>query len=132
MNKKIKHIIAAGLLVLGIGMVLVPSNSYAVNVIADQCKAVPTASDPAPAICKDQGASPTNLIGTIISVLLFIVGAISVVMIIIGGIMYATSAGESGQVTKAKNTILYAVIGLVVAFLAFAIVQFVVIKFTTK
>jgi hypothetical protein len=127
MIKKLKHIIAAGLLVLGVGMIFAPSNTYAVNVIADQC-----ASNPTSAICKDQGASPTNLIATIVNVLLFIVGAIAVVMIIIGGIMYATSAGDSGQVTKAKNTILYAVIGLVVAFLAFAIVQFVVTKFTTK
>ena len=64
MNKKIKHIIAVGLLVLGIGMILVPSNSYAVNVIADQCKATPTAANPTPAICKDQNATPATLIST--------------------------------------------------------------------
>lgn len=130
MNKKIKHIIAAGLLVLGIGMILVPSNSYAVNVIADQCKATPTAANPTPAICKDQNATPATLISTIVNVLLFIVGIISVVVIIIGGIMYATSSGDAGQVTKAKNTVLYAVVGLVVAILAFAIVKFVISKFT--
>jgi hypothetical protein len=126
MIQKLKHIIVAGLLVLGVGMVLVPTNSYAVNVIADQC-----ASDPTAAICKDQGASPAKLIATIVNVLLFVVGAIAVIMIIVGGIMYATSAGDSGQVTKAKNTILYAVVGLVVAFLAFAIVNFVVLRFTS-
>lgn len=126
MIKRLKHIIVAGLMVLGIGMAFVPQNSYAfVNVIADQCT-----SDPTSAICKDQNTTPASLIGTIVNVLLFILGAISVVIIIIGGIMYATSAGDAGQVTKAKNTIFYAVIGLVVAFLAFAIVQFVVTKFT--
>ena len=113
-------------MVLGIGMAFVPQNSYAfVNVIADQCT-----SDPTSAICKDKNTTPASLISTIVNVLLFILGAISVVIIIIGGIMYATSAGDAGQVTKAKNTIFYAVIGLVVAFLAFAIVQFVVTKFT--
>ncbi|HEY8992705.1 MAG TPA: hypothetical protein VIM37_02535 [Candidatus Microsaccharimonas sp.] len=125
MIQKLKHIIAAGLLVLGVGMILVPSNSYAVNPIADQCK-----TDPSAIICKDQGASPAKLIATIVNVLLFIIGAIAVIMIIIGGIMYATSAGDAGQVTKAKNTILYAVVGLVVAFLAYAIVNFVVLRFT--
>lgn len=126
MIQKIKHIIAVGLLVLGVGMVLVPTNTYAVNVIADQC-----ASDPTAAICKDQNKSPAQLIATIVNVLLFIIGAIAVIMIIIGGILYVTSAGDSGNVTKAKNTILYAVVGLVIAFLAYAIVNFVIVRFTS-
>ena len=62
---------------------------------------------------------------TIVNVLLFIIGAISVIMLIIGGIRNTLSGGDSGAVTSAKNTILYAIIGLVVAFLAFAIVNFV-------
>jgi multisubunit Na+/H+ antiporter MnhB subunit len=56
---------------------------------------------------------------------LFLIGAISVIMLIIGGIRYTISGGDSGNVTAAKNTILYAIIGLVVAFLAFAIVNWV-------
>ena len=51
-------------------------------------------------------------------------------MLIWGGIKYATSAGDSNKVTAAKNTILYAVIGLAVAVLAFAIVNFVVSHLT--
>lgn len=66
-----------------------------------------------------------SLFTTIINVMLFIIGAISVVMIIIGGIRYAVSSGNSTSVTGAKNTILYAVVGLIVAFLAFAIVNWV-------
>lgn len=62
----------------------------------------------------------------ITSVLLFLVGAISVIMLIIGGIRYVISAGDQNQVTAAKNTILYAIIGIVVAFLAFAAVNFVI------
>lgn len=66
---------------------------------------------------------------TITNVILFVLGAIAVIMIIIGGIRYVTSGGDSGSVTAAKNTILYAVIGLIVAILAYAIVNFVVKAF---
>lgn len=62
---------------------------------------------------------------TIVNTLLFIIGAISVIMIIFGGFKYVTSGGDSNGVTSAKNTILYAVIGLIVAVLAFAIIDFV-------
>ncbi|MBC7459224.1 hypothetical protein H7200_00745 [Candidatus Saccharibacteria bacterium] len=81
--------------------------------------------------CAQGDGTPSVLFGdgsiftTIVNVLLFIIGAISVIMLIIGGIRYTISAGDSGNVTAAKNTILYAIVGLVVAFLAFAIVNFV-------
>jgi hypothetical protein len=55
----------------------------------------------------------------------FIAGAIAVVMIIIAGLSYVTSSGDSGKVVKAKNTILYAVIGLAVIIFAFAITSFI-------
>lgn len=58
-----------------------------------------------------------------------IVGIIAVVMIIVGGIQYITSSGDSGNITKAKNTIMYAVIGLVVVALAQIIVKFVLERF---
>ncbi len=61
----------------------------------------------------------------VINIMLYAVGIISVVMLIWGGIRYATSAGDSAKVTAAKNTVMYAVIGLVVAIFAFAIVNFV-------
>ena len=65
----------------------------------------------------------------IINVLLFVIGAIAVIMIILGGIRYVLSNGDSAQITSAKNTVLYSVIGLVVALLAYAIVNFVVAQF---
>jgi hypothetical protein len=68
-------------------------------------------------------------IQTVINVLLFVIGTLAVIMIIIGGIRYTISNGDSSQITSAKNTILYAVIGLVVALLAYAIVDFVVKQF---
>ena len=71
-----------------------------------------------------------GLFQTITNVLLFVIGAISVIMLIIGGIRYVVSGGDSSAVTSAKNTILYAVIGIVVAILAYAMVNFVITSFT--
>ena len=61
----------------------------------------------------------------IINVALGIIGLVAVIFIIVGGVQYVTSAGDSGKAAKARNTILYSVIGLIVAILAFAIVNFV-------
>ena len=73
---------------------------------------------------------PQDLAGdvfkNVVNILLFIIGAVSVIMLIYGGIRYTTSGGNTNSVTAAKNTIMYSIIGLVVAILAFAVVQFVV------
>lgn len=66
-----------------------------------------------------------SIFTTVVNILLFIIGAICVIMLIWGGIRYTTSAGNSAAVTSAKNTIMYAIIGLIIAFLAFAIVNWV-------
>lgn len=71
----------------------------------------------------------TGMFTVITNVLLFIIGAISVIMLVIGGIRYTTSAGDSAAVTSAKNTILYAIVGIIVALLAYAVVNFVVGQF---
>lgn len=71
----------------------------------------------------------TGTFSTITNVLLFIIGAIAVIMIVIGGLRYVISGGDSNQVTAAKNTILYAVVGIVVAILAYAAVNFVISSF---
>ena len=67
---------------------------------------------------------------TVTNVLLFVVGAVSVIMIIIGGLRYVTSGGNSSNVSAAKNTILYAVVGIVIALLAYAVVNFVIGSFS--
>ena len=71
-----------------------------------------------------------GLVKTVINIMLWVIGIISVIMIIIGGIRYATSNGDSNAVTAAKNTIMYAVIGLVIAIFAYAIVNFVLVQIT--
>ena len=75
---------------------------------------------------------PTDLFGDtgvfkqVTNTILYIVGIIAVIMLIIGGVKYVVSGGDAKKVTDAKNTVLYAIIGLVIAFLAFAIVNFVI------
>ena len=83
------------------------------------------------AACSQPTGASANLFGSdsiftkIVNILLFIIGAVAVIMLIIGGIRYTLSAGKESEVTGAKNTILYAIIGIVVAFLAYAVVNWV-------
>lgn len=69
--------------------------------------------------------TPTELATTITNFAMLIVGILSVLMLVWGAIMYITSGGDTSKVTKAKNTILYAVIGIIIALLATAIVNWV-------
>ena len=74
-------------------------------------------------------STPTDanvVIKNVTNIMFFIIGAVSVIMLIYGGIRYTTSGGNANSVTAAKNTIMYSIVGLVVAILAFAVVQFVV------
>lgn len=95
----------------------VPNCTDAVSCISDGTKSVDSGNGSAEDL--------PDRIKTIVNILLFLLGAIAVIMIIIGGIRYSTSNGDAGSVKGAKDTILYAVIGLVVAILAYAIVNFV-------
>lgn len=71
-----------------------------------------------------------EIVSQVINILSLAVGVVAVVMIIVGGLRYITSGGDSGNVTGAKNTILYAVVGLIVVALAQVIVRFVVDRAT--
>lgn len=77
-------------------------------------------------------SQPVDLLGDggiltkITNVLLFVIGALSVIMLIIGGLRYVISGGNATAVTAAKNTILYAIVGLIIAFLAYAAIGFVI------
>ena len=72
-----------------------------------------------------------SLIKTIVNLFSVIVGVISVIMIIVGGLKYITSGGEASNISGAKNTIIYAIVGLVIVALAQFIVHFVLSKATT-
>ena len=74
---------------------------------------------------------PTELIGDngvfsrLTNTILLIVGLISVIMLVYGGLRYILSGGDSKKVTDAKNTVLYAIIGLIISLLSYAIIKFV-------
>ncbi len=73
-------------------------------------------------------SSVNGIVTTVINIFSVVVGIIAVIFIIIGGIKYITSGGDSNNVQSAKNTILYAIVGLVVVALAQILVRFVLAK----
>lgn len=80
----------------------------------------------------DQAASlfgSAGIFTTVTNTMLFIVGAISVIMVVVGGLRYVVSGGNATNISTAKNTILYAIIGLVISILAYAIINFVITSF---
>ena len=124
--KKIKIFVA--------GMVVAISGLFATPVMAVDCPSgtlrqeVPTIAQCNLPDDKDTAQPTGNLwttVKTIIDWVLAVLGIVAVVMIIIGGINYMTSQGDSTKVKKGRDTILYGVIGLIIALLAFAIVNFV-------
>lgn len=74
------------------------------------------------------GTDLNSILKLIINVFSAIVGFIAVIMIIYGGVKYITSGGESGNISGAKNTIVYAIVGLIIVALAQVLVHFVLSK----
>jgi hypothetical protein len=138
MTKTIKKLLSAALvvpaLVLGVGLFAQPAPAHAAfdKGLGDGAQS---------AQGKDQQGDAASLFGdggqggifrTITNVMLFIIGAVSVIMLIIGGLRYVVSGGDSTAVQNAKNTILYAIVGIIVAILAFAVVNFVIGSFASN
>ena len=71
-----------------------------------------------------------NILGTVINIFSLIVGIVAVIMIIVGGLKYITSGGDSCNISSAKNTIIFAIVGLVIVALAQVLVHFVLAKTT--
>jgi lysylphosphatidylglycerol synthetase-like protein (DUF2156 family) len=124
LSKKLTALLIVPAIVLGVGLTTVTVGAQGAQ-IKDGLKSANSGKE------VKGGVKVKSTVGSIVNWLLFAIGAIAVIMIVWGGIKYATSAGDSNKVTAAKNTILYAVIGLAVAVLAFFVVNFVVDLFTT-
>ena len=125
--QKLRTLILSSLMLLGIGLapVLATTTVYA-NTKEEICKGSGGTWNGSQ--CSNSNATSTDLSGfirRIVNILLFIVGAVSVIMIVVGGLRYTLSGGDSSSVSSAKNTVLYAIVGLVVAFMAYAIINFV-------
>lgn len=113
------------------GLLIVPALALGVSLVAPAPDTLAQLNSGLDAT--NTGELPENLADgddsvfkTVVNVMLFIIGALSVIMLIYGGIRYTVSGGDSGSVTSAKNTILYAIIGIIVAIFAYAIVNFVI------
>jgi hypothetical protein len=103
------------------------SPAYVADSVQDACAGIDLGGG---GNCKSDGGKLTGLVRDIIGLLSIIVGIAAVIMIIIGGLKYITSGGDSSKVSGAKSTIVYAIVGLIVASLAQVIVHFVLSKTT--
>lgn len=121
--KKIKNFIIAFGLIFSMAVACTPATVGAANIFKS-CE-----GDSTSFVCGNEDDDIKTYIKNGVNILLYILGAIAVIMIILSGIYYTISGGDTGATTKAKNTLLYAVIGLVVALTAFAIVNFVLVFF---
>lgn len=122
--KKIKQLVIALAIMMGAGLYVVPAPAaHAVNVF-DQCKSNTTS-----AVCKSKNDNASSMVKIVINILLYVLGFIAIIMIVIGGIRYTTSGGDSAGLKNARDTIVYSVVGLVIAILSFAIVNFVLDAF---
>lgn len=118
MKKFLKLALPVLLVVVMVAVAVVPS----VSALTLQEGAEAARCDNCPADLFGENGVFKRITNTII----YIVGVIAVIMLIIGGIRYVISGGDSKKVTDAKNTVLYAIIGLVICFFSYAIVNFVI------
>jgi hypothetical protein len=110
---------------LPIALILLPTRLYAANeILTGACKA---SDDPASCETNSSLFGTGSVLNHAISVLLFVTGSISILMIVIGGLRFVLAAGNPANIKAARETILYAVVGLVISGLAYAMVNFVLI-----
>ena len=118
-------------------LILVPTIIVFLGVITLQLHALPALADSAQselqsgANAAGGGASSpsiNSIVATVVNILSGIVGVVAVVMIVIAGFKYVTSGGDEGGIRSAKNTLVYAIVGLVIVVLAQSIVAFVLNK----
>lgn len=134
--KKIKNYLLS---IAALGLFLAPfavvtNSSIAQDTKPELCKGVDLSFGSGDTQCKKGSPqrSINTLITQIVNILSIIVGIVAVIMIIIGGFKYITSSGDSGNISSAKNTVIYALVGLVIVALAQVIVRFVLQKSTTE
>jgi hypothetical protein len=136
-TSRIAYAVAGIAVILTFLFLVNPASAAVPRIQASTCQgselAFPIGPVP-PDACAYHGDRPETklnaLIATIVNLFSVLVGVIAVIMVIVGGFRYVTSGGDSGNVSSAKNTILYAIVGLVIVALAQFIVKFVLAKAT--
>ena len=134
--KKLATLIIAGAAVLGVGAAMLsPAPAYADcsgvkgagNIAAcSACEAEDGSTwNTADNTCDSQSKDLNTTTRNVITIMLFVIGILALIMVVYSGIRYVISRGNPEEVKNAKNTLLYSIVGLVIAILAFAIVQWV-------
>ncbi len=105
---------------------VIPLSSVSAATKDDVCVGVEAAG----ASCTESGTTVNDIIEVVVNTLSVIVGVVAVIMIIIGGFKYVTSSGDSSNVQSAKNTIMFAIVGLIIVAMAQVITGFVLDRTT--
>ncbi len=106
--------------------VSVPAPNLVADTKSDVCSGIGLAGGG----CGDNGGQVNTTIAAAVTVLSVIVGVVAVIMIILSGLTYITSDGETSKIAKAKTSLIYAIVGLVIVAVAQTIVHFVLGKAT--
>lgn len=135
MIQRLKNLILAAVLPLTLAapLALAPATALAANACEGTIgrglnQGITSATGSTSGTACDEPTSGNGLSGIaskVVNFLSVIVGVVAVIMIIVGGFRYITSGGESGNVSGAKNTLIYAIVGLIIVALAQFIVHFV-------
>src|SRR3954470_9360218 len=109
--KKWKQLVMSAAMVLGLVGIMTPVADVSAVDVFNQC-----AKNGSSAVCKAKGTDNLGgMVKIVINTILVVLGMIAVIMVVVGGVRYTTSNGDSSAIKSAKDTILYAVVGLVVA-----------------
>ncbi|HEX7963766.1 MAG TPA: pilin [Candidatus Saccharimonadales bacterium] len=92
------------------------------------CAGIATASGTG---CNGDNTTLNNVVANGVNILSVVIGIVAVIMIMVAGFKYITAGGDAGQIGSAKNTLVYAIVGLVIVALAQSIVHFVLHAATT-
>ena len=124
MKKSIKLFTLSLLMALTLGTVFYPGTTYA----DDVCNSSASEEVKRAAGCSGGSDQLPTAIQGILNAIILILGIVAVIAIIIGGVTFMTSTGNPEKIKQARNTILYAVIGLIICVLSFVIVNFVIVN----
>ena len=132
MGTFLQTISRAVVLVAAMCILALPIATAAVPINGEACDGVQSA------VCSDSEFAERNdvnplvgkdgIITKVVTFLGFVVGVISVIILIVAGIRFAINGSNASEVTKARNTVIYAVVGIVVALVAQGVVQFILVK----
>lgn len=128
-----KRILLSLLLLLNLGgVVFLPATVHAQGTKSAICEGIGAAGGGANCTPTNSDGSPSrsvdDILKTVLNLFSVVIGIAAVFMIMFGGFRYVTSAGDAGKLSSAKDTILYAIVGLVVVAFAQIIVRFVLTK----